>query len=219
MKSVLSRLIEADLQRLYAYFLPYKWRLCLAVVFLIGSAGMSSVTATLLGKLTDLGFYEQQTWVVYAAPAALIGVTLVYAFCTVFSTYIMANISQSVLVKFRTQLFRAMLQWPAEEYQAHTTGLVSSKFVNEATLALRSAADSVIIMVRDSMQVLALLAVLFWHNWQLTLITFLVGPGLVLILRAISKRMKKIVKDSQATLASMISRVQETYEAERIIRP
>ena len=189
-----------------------------ASVFLLGSASMSSVTATLLGKLTDLGFYEQQSWVIYAAPLALIVVTLTFAVCTVMSSFLMAKVSQSVLLTIRTALFENMLRWPAEQYQSKPTGLVSSKFVNEAAIALGGAAESVIIMVRDSVQVLALLCVLFWHNWQLTLVTFLVGPGLVFVLRSISKRMRVIVKQSQETLASMISRVQESYEAERVVK-
>ena len=52
--------VDPDLRRLYRYFLPHKWRLAVAVVFLMGSASMSSVTATLLGKMTDIGFYHQE---------------------------------------------------------------------------------------------------------------------------------------------------------------
>ena len=47
--------IDPSLKRLYGYFLDYKPTLVLATLFLVGSAGMSSVTATLLGKLTDEG--------------------------------------------------------------------------------------------------------------------------------------------------------------------
>lgn len=65
--------VDPDLRRLYRYFLPHKWRLAVAVVFLMGSASMSSVTATLLGKMTDIGFYHQEGWNIYAAPLALIG--------------------------------------------------------------------------------------------------------------------------------------------------
>ena len=214
----LTQRFDKNLLRLYAYFLPHKAKLLLASLFLLGSASMSSLTATLLGKLTDLGFYEEQSWVVFAAPVALIGVTLFFAVCTVMSSFLMAKVSQAVLVKIRTALFKHMLRWPAAEYQNRTTGLVSSKFVNEAGMALGGASESVIILVRDSVQVVALLCVLFWHNWQLTLVMFLVGPGLAFVLRKISKKVKDIVKESQKTLASMISRVQESYESERIVK-
>lgn len=210
--------VDPDLRRLYRYFLPHKWRLAVAVVFLMGSASMSSVTATLLGKMTDIGFYHQEGWNIYAAPLALIGVTLGFAICTVMSTVLMAKVSQAVLVKLRIQLFESILHWPDAEYQRNTTGRISSKFVNEATMALSGAAQSFIVLVRDSIQVVALLSVLFWHDWQLTLVTFVIIPGLALTLRTISRRIRKIVRESQETLGKMISRVQETYEAERLVK-
>lgn len=210
--------VDPDLRRLYRYFLPHKWRLAVAVVFLMGSASMSSVTATLLGKMTDIGFYHQEGWNIYAAPLALIGVTLGFAICTVMSTVLMAKVSQAVLVKLRMQLFESILHWPDAEYQRNTTGRISSKFVNEATMALSGAAQSFIVLVRDSIQVVALLSVLFWHDWQLTLVTFVIIPGLALTLRTISRRIRKIVRESQETLGKMISRVQETYEVERLVK-
>ena len=45
------KMIDPNLIRLYRYFMPYKWRLGFACVFLMGSASMSSITATLLGKM------------------------------------------------------------------------------------------------------------------------------------------------------------------------
>ena len=217
-KRICSALVDPDLGRLYKLLLPYKWQVALACVFLMGAASMSSITATLLGKLTDLGFYQGEKWVIFAAPAALIGVSLLYAVSTVMSSVLMAKVSQSVLVTLRTQLFERMLHWPAATYQQYTTGEVSSKFVNEANIALSGAANSIIVLVRDVVQVIALLGVLFWHNWHLTLVAFVVAPVLALILRAINRRMRRIVKNSQEALASMISRVQESYGAARIVK-
>ena len=68
-------LISPQLVRLCKYVTPYVFLLMLAGIFLVISAGVSSVIATLLGKLTDLGFYQKEGWVVLAAPAALIGVS------------------------------------------------------------------------------------------------------------------------------------------------
>lgn len=37
---------------------------------MLGAGASSSLIATLLGKLTDAGFYNQEAWVVLAAPIA-----------------------------------------------------------------------------------------------------------------------------------------------------
>ena len=209
---------DPALTRLFRYALPYKWQLVMAFIWIVGAASMSSLTATLLGKLTDLGFYEKEPWVIAAAPATLIGVTLLYAVSTVMSTYLLTKISQSMLVTLRTELFARILHWPFSNYQSHSTGLVCSKFVNEANIALGGAVSAAIILVRDSLQIIALFAVLFWQNWQLTLVALVVGPVGALIMRAISQRTKRIVKASQAAIAGILSRVQESYKAERLVK-
>lgn len=209
---------DPALTRLFRYALPYKWQLVMASIWIVGAASMSSLTATLLGKLTDLGFYEKESWVIAAAPATLIGVTLLYAVSTVMSTYLLTKISQSMLVTLRTELFARILHWPFANYQSHSTGLVCSKFVNEANIALGGAVSAAIILVRDSLQIIALFAVLFWQNWQLTLVALVVGPVGAFIMRAISQRTKRIVKASQAAIAGILSRVQESYKAERLVK-
>lgn len=210
--------LDPVLKRLYAEFLPHKWRISLAALFLLGSASTSSLTATLLGRLTDLGFYGEESWVVAAAPAALVAVSLLYAVSTVLAAVIMARVSQDVLLRIRTRLYDRVLHWPASRIETVPTGLISSKFVNEATIALSGATESVIVLVRDTVQVAGLLAVLFWHDPILTLVTFAVGPALVLALRAISKRVRTAVTESQKTLGRMISRVQESYSAGKLVK-
>ena len=209
---------DPDLLRIYRYLLPHKWRIALGAVFMAGEASMSSLTATLLGKLTDLGFYQQEPWVIAGAPAALIGVTLLFAFCTVASSWVMAKVSQTVLITLRTELYDRIMAWPAERYQANPTGTICSKFVNEANVALSGATSSLIVLIRDSLQIIALLCLLFWQNWKLTLVAFVVGPLIVLTLKLIAKRIRVIVKRSQETVGLMLSRVQEAYEAQRVVK-
>ena len=206
------------LKRLFKYALPYKGQMVLACIYMVGAASMSSLTATLLGKLTDAGFYQQEAWVIVAAPAALIGVTLLYAVSTVMSTYMLTKISQSMLVTLRMELFANVLRLPFPAYLANSTGLVSSKFVNEANIALGGAGSAAVVLIRDSLQVIALFGVLLWQNWKLTLIACIVGPIAGVILRTISKRVKRIVRASQEAIAAVLSRVSESYEAERLVK-
>lgn len=217
MRKLLNR-IAPSLWRLYAYFLDYKVTLVVATVFMVLSASTSSLTATLLGQLTDIGFYGKEAWVIYGAPLALIGVTLLYAISSILSAYLMAKISQRVLKGIRMEMFDSMLHWPEGEYLKHPTGTISAKFVNEASLALGGAAQSVIVLVRDVVQAIALLGVLFWYNWQLTLVTCLVAPILVFVLRKVSKRVRRIVAENQNQVGQMVSRVQEAHESERLVK-
>lgn len=115
-------------------------------------------------------------------------------------------------------MFDHMIRWPEEVVQSQESGRVVSRFVNEASQALSGASQVLTVLVRDSLQVAALLCVLFWHNWQLTLVTFIVAPILIYILRTVSKRLKKLTSDSQVTFGQILSQLNETYRSERLIK-
>lgn len=210
--------LDPDLVRLAAYALPYRWKLLGAACWMVIVAGTTAITSKLLGMLTEQGFYEQDTSMIVIAPAALIAITLLYAVALVMSSYMLTKISQSILVKLRMQLFSRMLRWPPAQYQEYTSGEVGSKFINEANIALSGAAETAMVLVRDSLQVLALFSLLLWQNWQLTLVACIVGPLAAFLLGIIRRKTRKVVKENQAAIANTLSCVQETYRAQRVIK-
>ncbi|MCF0253542.1 MAG: lipid A export permease/ATP-binding protein MsbA [Duodenibacillus sp.] len=217
-KGVFDILSGSALVRLYGYLKPYKGKIALAVLFMVLAAASSSLIASLLGKLTNLGFYEKQAWVVLMAPLGLIGISVLHGFSMFMINYTLGTISQSVLVTLRQQMFHQMLLWPAALYQEQSTGGISSKFVFEANHMLKKAAKKFIVLVRDSLQVLALTVLLFFNSWSLALVSLVIAPALGYLLRWISLRLKAIIASGQLGFGDMMVRVRETYAAERLIK-
>ena len=214
----LHTVLPGSLVRLFGYLPSHKWSIALSLVSMIGAGAASSLIALLLGKLTDIGFYQQDPWIVIAAPVGLIFIAALNGGSMLASNYLLAKISQSVMMTLRRELFSRILRWPAVAYQNNPTGFIASKFINEANFALSSAAKSAIILVRDSVQAVALVGILIWNNWLLALVVLFLGPVVAKLLRWISKKMKSVMFSSQQNIASLIVRVKETYEAERLIK-
>lgn len=210
--------LNPSLLRLVGYLKPHKGKLLLSVFFMIGAGAASSLIAKLLGMLTDVGFYDQEAWIITAAPIALILISVLHGGSMFMSNYLLGKTSQSVLVKLRGEIFHKLLRWPAEAYQKNSTGNVTSKFIFEANVALSNASKSCIILVRDSVQVLALTCVLVWNNWMLAIVSLVIAPMIIMLLRWINRRMKKIMETCQASFASILERVKEIYEGYRLIK-
>ena len=210
--------IDPVLLRLAGYAKPYKWQLLMSCFWMVIVAGTTAITSKLLGMLTEQGFYERDTSMIVTAPVALIVITLFYAVALVMSNYTLTKVSQSILVTVRTQMYSNMLRWPMEQYQKLSSGEISSKFVNEANIALGGAAQAAMVLVRDFLQLAALFSLLLWQNWQLTLVTCVVGPLAAFLLGIVRKRMRKVVHQSQEAIADTLSCVQEAYGAQRVIK-
>ena len=206
------------LMRLFAYLPPYKWYLVGAALAMAAGGGASSLIALVLGKLTDMGFYEKDPAVAMWAPIALIGISILYGGSRFLSDYFLAYISQEILLKIRTLMFERVLSWSDASFLKHRCGEVQSKFINEASVALSGASRVMTTMIRDSVQIVCLIIVLFYYNWLLTLVTFLVAPLIALVLRWVSKRVKAITSESQKNFGVMIGAIQESYFGERVIK-
>ena len=102
--------LDPNLRRLAAYLPKYRWLLAGAVTSMVIAACSSSLVAMLLGKLTDLGFYDKQPWIVVAAPIGLILVSFLHGGSMFMSNYLLAKASQGLLRELREELFRAILR-------------------------------------------------------------------------------------------------------------
>lgn len=210
--------LDPNLRRLASYLPKYRWLVGGAIACMVIAAASSSLVASLLGKLTDLGFYNKQAWIIVAAPIALIAVSFLHGGSMFLSNYLLSRASQFLLQELRQQLFAKILRWPATAYQSNSTGLIASKFVNEANVALSKAAKSAVILVRDSLQIVGLSVMLVWHNVSLTVVTLLIAPLIVWLLRTISRKLKNVMASSQQNIATLLSRVQESYEAHTVVK-
>lgn len=209
---------EKNFKRLLRLFSSYKGTIAAAVVAMIVTAGAAAVIALFVGKLTDAGFYEKDPNVIYWAPATLVAIAFLHGASTFASSYLLQCVSQSVIAVLRAKMFENIIRWPAASHQKFPSGIVVSKFINEASNALGTAAEILTSIVRDSLQVLGLLIVLFYQNWQLTLVSLVIAPLIVLILRWVTRRMREYAKKYQLTLGELSGVIQEAIDARYVIK-
>lgn len=206
------------LMRLFRYLPPYKWYIAGAAAAMAAGGGASSLIALILGKLTDMGFYQQDPIVAVLAPIALIGVAALNGGSQYLSSYLLVRVSQSIMLEIRTLMFERISHWGDELFFKYRCSEVQAKFINEASTALSRAASVMTTMIRDSIQIVCLIGVLIYHNWKLTLVTFVVAPLLAAVLRWVGKRMKKLTSQTQQTFGQLLGTIQESYQGERVVK-
>lgn len=206
------------MMRLFRYLPPYKWLIIGAAVAMVVSGGASSLIALVLGKLTDMGFYDKDPSVIYWAPIALIGISIIHGGSQYLSQFLLVRVSQNVLIKVRTLMFDRVLHWDNYLIQENKCARIQAKFINEASTALGNAASIMTTIIRDSIQIVSLVCVLIYHNWRLTLLTFVVAPLLAVLLRWVNKRIKRLTTQTQNIFGQLIGTLQESYEGQRVVK-
>ena len=205
-------------RRLVGLVFGHKPTLALAVVAMAIAAGTDAALARLTGKLVDVGLIDRDLGAGMWLPLAFVGLIALRGVAGFASSILLNRISQSVLIGLRAQMFDKLLAWPHPAFERTPSGVLTSKFVNEASNALNAAAEVMSTAVRDSLTVLALLAVLLYYSWQLTLAALVVAPVIGFALRAFSRRLRVLAAGSQEMLGELTRAVQEAHDGSRVIK-
>lgn len=75
-----------------------------------------------------------------------------------------------------------------------------------------------VIVIRDSLTVLGLIAYLFWLNWKLTLITLALVPLVAVAIRFTANRLKRLIRESQQLTGELMQTIDETIRARQVIK-
>jgi len=209
---------DPNLRRLLRMVLSHRKMLTFGLIATGVSAATEPVIARLTGVLTDQALFQKDFASVIWMPIAFVGLFVVRGLAIFGGSYLLNRVSQAVLIDLRMTMFDRMLRWPTSTFENTPSGVVISKFINEASNALNLAAEAMSTAVRDSLIVIGLLGMLFYYNWQLTLLTMIVAPPIGLALRAFSKRLRRLNLENQAMLGDMTRAVQEAHEGQRVVK-
>ena len=221
-KFLLNKLINPEenisFHRLLTFFFTHRSRLYMALVGIVGIAISAPLFNKLIQVLADHGFNGTHPDLTWQAPLALILIFLVNGVCLYVVSYNVAWVSAQVLSDLRTQMFDRLLLLPTRYNQQHPSAHVLNKFTTDANTAVSLTSDVFITLVRDTLVVIALVGMLLYFNWQLTLIITVIFPLLAILSRQYKKKMRAINQESHKINLDLSHSVQETYDAHKVVK-
>jgi subfamily B ATP-binding cassette protein MsbA len=99
-----------------------------------------------------------------------------------------------------------------------TTGRLVSRLTNDLSAINVAAQAALVGLVRDVLTVAAMVAVMFYYDWAMTLVVLVGGPVAVIPLRRLGLRLKSLARRTQTEIGSMTSRLTETFSGARLIK-
>jgi subfamily B ATP-binding cassette protein MsbA len=206
-------------RRLIGHVRPY-WR-----VFAIGVLGMVLTAATepalpwLFKVLLDDGFgKDAPSWLTWGLPLALVGMFVARGVFTFVMNYAMSWVGQRVLADLRRQMFDRLIELPASYFARESAGQVISRMVADVNNVTVTLGAVVVVLVRDSVVIVALLAWLFYLNWKLTLVAAGLIPAVWLMVRAFSKRMRRLSTEQMRYTGEITGVIEEAIRCNPVIK-
>jgi len=204
--------------RLLGSVRPY-WRVfAISIVTMALAAATEPVLPALMKPLLDGSFVERNQTHPYLVPLAIIGIFFVRGALGFLSSYTLAWVSNKVVLDLRNAMFARLLVLPTRYYDDHSSGVLISKIAYDVT-GVTSAATSVLtVLVRDTLAAVGLLGWLVYLNWRLTLVTLIIAPGVAIVVKVFSKRMRRMSQEALRAQADVTHVLQESINCHREVR-
>jgi len=205
-------------RRLLGFVKPYRAIFAGAIAGMIVVAGTEAALPAIMKPILDGTFVERDPKWIMLIPVLLISLFAVRGVGTFIGSYCTQYVGSRVVLDLRNRMFDNLVRLPASFYERHSSGNLISRLTYDAAQVTTAATDAITIVVKDGVTIIALLSVLLWLDWQLTLIVFAMAPLIAWIVRLVSRRLREASLGAQRSMGDITHVLQETVENQKVVK-
>jgi subfamily B ATP-binding cassette protein MsbA len=204
--------------RLLQFLKPYRGKLVLASIFMSLVAASNGATAFAVKPVLDQIFIEKNSSMLVMIPFGIILLYFLKGVFDYFQAYLMGFVGQKVITDIRNLVFSRLQRQPLAFYDKTPTGLIISRITNDIGLVQGAVSDAFTAVLKDAFTIVGLIFVVFYRDWRLAAIAFIVLPFAIYPIVTFGRRLRKIAVQNQKAMARLTNFLHETITGQRIVK-
>ncbi|MDC0660234.1 ABC transporter ATP-binding protein [Leisingera sp. SS27] len=210
-KSLLSRLVGDSLITQRKYY-------GISIAAMIVVSVTAALTAYLMEGIVDSLTATDNRAQVFLVAFAVVVVFAVKGLATYVQLVFMARAGNRIIADQQKKTFEKLLDHGVSYFTLTESSDLLTRLTHGAQQARRVVDLLVTSVVRDTLTLIGLLAVMFYQQPVLSLICLFIGPMAILGVRSLLKRVRELMQQEMMSLAEIIKVVQETAQGIQVIK-
>ncbi len=225
-----------DLRRLLRYLLPHTGSFVIATFAMIVVALLEGAITALVVPIYDQALAQGNAHAT-ATPFALqriippsglaawrmialllIVFTVVKGVADYFSTYLMAYIGQSSILRLRQEFYGHLLSQSAAFFERHRTNYLVSRLISSAAAIEAAVTNTLRDLLREGFTLIFFMAMSFYVSWRLTLGSLLIAPPVAGLTMRFGRSLRKLARESFEGNKHLTDTAQETLANQSIVK-
>lgn len=210
--------LGSTVKKLMAYIGRYKAALVLvALCLVVSSAG--SIAGSYLMKPVINDYILPGDFKGLLRMLILMGAIYgLSALCSFAYARIMVHISQKTVAQLRQDLFDKLQSLPLKYFDTHQNGDLMSRFTNDIDTVSEMINNSFASLISSSLTFIGVIAMMFYLNWILTLISVVFLFLMLMVVKTIGGKSRVSYKRQQGALGAVNGYVEEMIEGQKVIK-
>jgi ATP-binding cassette subfamily B multidrug efflux pump len=208
----------AVLSRLIPYLKQHKLRIFLGFTCALLTNGLLVVNPWVIKYAID-SLYQSVTWEKLGYYASiLILLTLGQGFFRFWTRWLIIGVSRDIEYFLRNDLFTHLERLPMAFYQRNKTGDLMSRATNDLSNVRMLVGPGIMYTANTLLTLIFTVVLMLKMDWRLTLLSLIPLPMVSYSVRHYGKKIHDLTEESQARLADLSSRVQESMAGIRVVK-
>jgi len=165
-----------------------------------------------------MGIGRHAIGVAVFAGLATLAIAIVGAIATYIDNYYTTSIGQWVANDLRIRIYAHLHRLSLGYYDNAKTGTLMSTITGDVSTVQDFASSSTLGIVVDLVTIVFMLGLMFWLDWDFTLIAVGVTPFLLLFVLRFKKAVKEVTRDVRVKQSEVVAVVQEGLGSVRAVK-
>jgi len=167
--------------------------LSITFIFIILTSLTTAATAWLLDPAIKEIFENKNKQMLYLIPVAIVFTFIIKAFSIYGTRIITIKVGIKIIKNIQTLMAQKFLLSDISHITKKHSGKYLSNFTNDTTILFGVLTGVVVTLFKETFTLIALLALMFYHDWQLSLLAMIMIPVAAISSKNIGKKMGKKV--------------------------
>ncbi len=199
------------------YSYRYKWHMIVVIILSIISSAMSSAPAWLSKKFVDDVLINQNKEMFILILGGIFGATILKVITSYYSEVTSNFVTENIKREIKIDIFSHLEKLPINYFKKNKLGDTLSKLTNDTT-SLGRIGFIIFDMFKEFLTVIILTAILFKVDYILALISLVLLPLIIRVVRKYTKKIRKYGRERQDTTGKVTAFTQETLSGIFVIK-
>lgn len=162
--------------RLFKYLLAYRFTICIVIFIMLLTVAISIINPLLIERAVDVHIANKDINNLLKLMGFALVINLVYIGLVKLRMYLMAKMSNDVLLRIRQELYTHIQKLGFSFFDSRPTGKILARIIGDVNSLKDMLSDSVTTLIPDFVTICAVVVIMLVKNWRLALASLVSLP-------------------------------------------
>lgn len=205
-------------QRLLGLAAQYRGVLMIALVGLALEGAAAAAFGLLTKPMVDETFVAKNQQFGLLLPLAIVGIFLVRGVAGYVTDIYMAKAARGIARDMRVNALNKYLGLPGQVFDSESVPSMLVRLSSDSDQVAQAVVDAGKVMLQQSLQVVAMLGVMLYASWRVTLGVLILGPFIAWVMDKVGRRYRRYGHKVQETSAEMMLAADQALSSQQEVK-